>query len=55
MVIDELTIGASDLLTHEKPRTWQKVCTWLVFTGTDGVFQWRAANVDGWSSQAPLD
>lgn len=45
----------SDEVAHVKPRTWQKVCTWLVFTGTAGTYHWRAASVDGWSSKAPVD
>lgn len=48
-------VGVSDEIKKAKPRTWQKVCTWLVFTGTAGTYQWRAASVDGWSSKAPID
>lgn len=46
----------SDEKAHVKPRTWQKVVTWFVFLGEDGAeYEWRAASVDGWSDQPPLD
>lgn len=51
----DLTVKPSDEVANAKPRTWQKVCTWLVFTGATGIYQWRAASVDGWSSKAPID
>jgi hypothetical protein len=47
----------SDEVGNIKPRTWQKVCTWLVFncvTGGQKRF-WRAASVDGWGDQPPID
>ena len=48
--------SVSDEKAHEKPRTWQKVCTWLKFVGADGTeYDWRASLVAGWSDQAPLD
>lgn len=53
--VTAVTPSGSDDHLHEKPRTWQKVSTWLVFTGTAGTYQWRAASVDGWSSKAPID
>lgn len=55
LVPDSVTAEPSDEVAKAKPRTWQKVCTWLVFTGTAGTYQWRAASVDGWSSKAPID
>lgn len=55
LVPDSVTAEPSDEVAKVKPRTWQKVCTWLVFTGTAGTYQWRAASVDGWSSKAPID
>ena len=47
----------SDEHAHAKPRTWQKVCTWLVFNCvTSGQKRkWRAASVDGYSDQPPID
>lgn len=53
--VSALNVKPSDEVANAKPRTWQKVCTWLVFTGTAGTYQWRAASVDGWSSKAPID
>ena len=53
--VTAVTPSGSDDHLHEKPRTWQKVSTWLVFTGTAGTYHWRAASVDGWSSKAPID
>lgn len=53
--VSETLTDKSDDAAHEKPRGWQKVCTWLVFTGTAGTYHWRAASVDGWSSKAPID
>lgn len=53
--VTNIAIEPSDEVVKQKPRTWQKVCTWLVFTGTDGIYHWRAASVDGWSSKAPID
>ena len=53
--VTAITPSGSDDHLHEKPRGWQKVCTWLVFTGTAGTYHWRAASVDGWSSKAPID
>ena len=53
--VSETLTDKSDDAAHEKPRGWQKVSTWLVFTGTAGTYQWRAASVDGWSSKAPID
>lgn len=53
--VTNITPSGSDDHLHEKPRGWQKVSTWLVFTGTAGTYQWRAASVDGWSSKAPID
>lgn len=53
--VSELNVKPSDEVANAKPRTWQKVCTWLVFTGTAGTYHWRAASVDGWSSKAPID
>lgn len=55
LVPDSVTAEPSDEVAKIKPRTWQKVCTWLVFTGTAGTYHWRAASVDGWSSKAPID
>lgn len=55
LVPDSVTAEPSDEVAKVKPRTWQKVSTWLVFTGTAGTYQWRAASVDGWSSKAPID
>ena len=53
--VTAVTPSGSDAHLHEKPRTWQKVSTWLVFAGTAGTYHWRAASVDGWSSKAPID
>ena len=53
--VTEVTPSGSDDHLHEKPRGWQKVSTWLVFTGTAGTYQWRSASVEGWSSKAPID
>lgn len=53
--VTAVTPSGSDDHLHEKPRGWQKVSTWLVFTGTAGTYHWRAASVDGWSSKAPID
>ena len=53
--VTNIALEPSDEVAKVKPRTWQKVCTWLVFTGTAGTYHWRAASVDGWSSKAPID
>lgn len=53
--VSETLTDKSDDAGHVKPRGWQKVCTWLVFTGATAEYHWRAANVDGWSSKAPID
>lgn len=53
--VNALAVKPSDEVANEKPRGWQKVSTWLVFTGTTGVYHWRAASVDGWSSKAPIE
>ena len=53
--VTDIALEPSDEVAKVKPRTWQKVCTWLVFTGTAGIYHWRAASVDGWSSKAPID
>lgn len=55
LTVTGVSPSGSDDHLHEKPRTWQKVSTWLVFTATTGTYQWRAASVDGWSSKAPID
>lgn len=55
MTVTGLAVKPSDDVAGQPPRTWQKVSTWLVFTGTAGTYQWRAASVDGWSSKAPID
>jgi len=55
MNVTGVTPSGSDDHLHEKPRGWQKVSTWLVFTGTAGTYQWRSASVEGWSSKAPID
>lgn len=55
--ITAVTAAGSDDHLHEKPRGWQKVCTWLVFTCTTGSQKraFRAASVDGWGDQPPID
>ena len=53
--VSETLTDKSDDAAHEKPRGWQKISTWLVFTGTADTNQWRAASVNGWSSKAPID
>ena len=57
LVPDTITAETSDEVSKAKPRTWQKVCTWLVFTCvTSGQKRkWRAASVDGYSDQPPID
>lgn len=52
-----VTPSGSDDHLHEKPRGWQKVCTWLVFSCTTGTQKraFRAASVDGWGDQPPID
>jgi len=57
LVPDSVTAEPSDEVAKAKPRTWQKVCTWLVFncTTTGEKRKWRAASVDGYSDQPPID
>lgn len=57
VVVSETLTEKSDDAAHAKPRTWQKVCTWLVFNCvTSGQKRkWRAASVDGYSDQPPID
>lgn len=40
----------SDEVKHEKPRQFQKICTWIIFTeDTSGaVFKFRKSSVVGW-------
>lgn len=55
--VTAITPSGSDDHLHEKPRGWQKVCTWLVFSCTTGTQKraFRAASVDGWGDQPPID
>lgn len=55
--VTNIAIEPSDEVVKQKPRTWQKVCTWLVFNcETAGeTRKWRAASVDGYSDQPPID
>ena len=57
LVPDSVTAQPSDEVAKVKPRTWQKVCTWLVFNCvTSGQKRkWRAASVDGYADQPPID
>lgn len=55
--VSALNVKPSDEVANAKPRTWQKVCTWLVFSCTTGTQKraFRAASVDGWGDQPPID
>lgn len=57
LTVTGVTPAGSDDHLHEKPRGWQKVCTWLVFSCTTGTQKraFRAASVDGWGDQPPID
>lgn len=57
LVPASVTAEPSDEVAKVKPRTWQKVCTWLVFNcvTTNHKRKWRAASVDGWGDQPPID
>lgn len=55
--VTNIALEPSDEVAKVKPRTWQKVCTWLVFSCTTGTQKrsFRAASVDGWGDQPPID
>lgn len=55
--VANIALEPSDEVAKVKPRTWQKVCTWLVFNcvTTNHKRKWRAASVDGFSDQPPID
>lgn len=55
--VTDIALEPSDEVAKVKPRTWQKVCTWLVFNcvTTNHKRKWRAASVDGYADQPPID
>ena len=55
--VGTLSVKASDDVDGTTPRQFRKVCTWLVFSHTNGTtkFKWRKDQVMGWGEKPPID